>query len=202
MLAKGQDMFLLIPSPSKKKYLHTGKVIESNSTSFTAIFEDGIAPEVGSDVIAFCEVNKRFCQQGAIVREIRSEPEPAIVFDRSGEVVSAESRESYRVSTAATPMTASVGPETNCPVLDVSNEGFAAVTAKKLTLGSVVPIKLRSEGQTFEATARVQTLRERPDGKFRCGFLVPQSETAARKSLQQLTALMQREQLKRIRGAA
>ncbi len=202
MLAKGQSMFLLLPSPSKTKYLHPGTVIKSDRTSFTAIFEDAITPELGSDVIAFCETNRRFCQQGAIVREILLTPQNAIVFERSGEIVSAESRESYRVSTAATDIIVGIGRETACQVLDVSNEGFAAVTASKLALGSVVHIKLHGEDHALETTARVQTLRERPDGKFRCGFLVPQSDAAARKTLQQLTSLMQRLQLKRIRGVA
>jgi hypothetical protein len=202
MLASGQPMFLLIPSPSKTKYLYPGTVIKSDRTSFTAKFEDAIMPEVGSDVIAFCESNQKFCQQGAKVREILVGDEVGIVFERVGEVVSAESRESYRVSTAATEMTVGVGKESTCPVLDLSNEGFAAVTAKKLTLGSVVPVTLHGEGHALETTARVQTVRERPDGKFRCGFLVPRDDAAARKTLQQLTSLMQRLQLQRIRGVA
>ncbi|MGA3068372.1 MAG: PilZ domain-containing protein [Tepidisphaeraceae bacterium] len=202
MLARGQAMFLLIPSLSKTKYLHPGKVIESDGSSFTAEFEEAIILELGSDVIVFCEVNRKFCQQGAIVREIRSSPEVGIIFERCGEVVSAEGRESYRVSTAATEITAGVGRESACPVLDVSNEGFAAVTAKKLNLGSIVPIKLHGEGHTLDTTARVQTLRERPDGKFRYGFLVPRDDVAARKFLQRLTAAMQQMQLKRIRGVA
>jgi hypothetical protein len=102
----------------------------------------------------------------------------------------------------ATEITVGVGREKSCPVVDVSTEGFAAVTGKKVGLGSVVPVKLNGEGHFFETTARVQTMRERPDGKFRHGFLVPRNNLPARKALQQLTAAMQRLQLKRIRGAA
>ncbi|MGA2583592.1 MAG: PilZ domain-containing protein [Tepidisphaeraceae bacterium] len=202
MLAVGKSMFLLIPSPSKTKFLHPGKVIESDCTRFAAEFEDAIAPEVGSDVNAFCEVNGQFYQQGAIVREIRAGLPVVIAFGRNGEVVSAENRQTYRVNVAASDISAAVGRESACAVLDVSPEGFAAVTSKKVSLGSIVPIKLHGEGHALEAPARVQTMRERPDGKFRYGFLVPRNNVLARKSLQQLSAAMQRLQLKRIRGAA
>jgi hypothetical protein len=202
MLAVGNAMFLLIPSPSKTRFLHPGKVIESDCTSFTAEFENAVAPEIGSDVNAFCEVNGQFYQQGAIVREIRPGVMVVIAFSRSGEVVSAENRQTFRVNVAAADIQAAVGRESACTVVDVSPEGFAAVTSKKVDVGSIVPIKLHGEGHALEAPARVQTMRQRPDGKFRYGFLVPRNNVLARKSLQQLSATMQRLHLKRIRGAA
>ena len=53
----------MIPSPSKGRILHPGKVIESNSTSFVVEFAEPIAPAVDSDVNVYCEVNGKFFQQ-------------------------------------------------------------------------------------------------------------------------------------------
>ncbi|HEX4054591.1 MAG TPA: PilZ domain-containing protein [Tepidisphaeraceae bacterium] len=202
MLAVGNAVFLLIPCPSKRRILHPGIVIESDSTSFVAEFEYPVAPAVDSDVNAYCEVNGKFFQQGARATEIRTGPSCVIVFRRTSEPVSAESRQTYRVSLVAADFIARVGKETQCQVLDISPEGFSAITSKKLDLGSVVQIKVSGEDQTFEAPARVQTVHERSDGKFRYGFLVARKNIAARKTMQLLSVTMQRLQLKRLRGVA
>ena len=67
MLLLATRFFCLIPSPSKKRILLPGVVIESDSTSFVGQFDDPIAPPVDCDVNAFCEVNGKFFQQGAAV---------------------------------------------------------------------------------------------------------------------------------------
>ena len=200
MLLVGNAVFLLIPSPSKKRVLHPGIVIESDSTSFVGQFEDAITPPLESDVNAFCEVNGKFFQQGAAISELR--PGNVIAFRRMGEVVSAESRQTYRVSVASSDFVARIGKRSPCALIDISPEGFAAIVSDRLNLGSVVQVKLEAEGQTLDTPARVQTLKELPSGEFRYGFLVPQKNIAARKALQIISAQMQRLQLKRLRGAA
>jgi hypothetical protein len=202
MLAVGNAVYLLIPSPSKKRVLHPGKVVESDATSFVAEFEESITPTVNGDVNAYCEVRGKFFQQGAIVTEIRTNNPCVICFRRNGEPVSAESRQTFRVSLVTSEFVVDVDKEPGCQVVDISPEGFAAITKKKLSLGAVVKIRLTGEGETFEATARVQTVQERGAGKFRYGFLVPQNNAAARKKMQLISAEMQRLQLKRLRAAA
>jgi hypothetical protein len=202
MLSVGNEMYLLIPSLSKRRVLHPGKVVESNATSFVAEFEESIALPVDSDVNAYCEVRGKFFQQGAVVTEIRTSEPCVIAFRRNGEPVSAESRQTYRVSLVTSGFTVDVDKERGCQVVDISPEGFAAITSTKLDLGSVLRIRLTGEEQTFETSARVQTVRETSAGKFRYGFLVPQSNRAARNTMQQISVAMQRRQLKRMRGAA
>ena len=126
-----------------------------------------------------------------------------IAFRRMGESVSAESRQTYRVSLAAADFVARVDKETGCQVLDISPEGFAAITSRKLYLGSMVQIKVTGEGESFESPVRAETLQERPkDGKFRYGFLVPRHNIPARTTMQKVSATMQRLQLKRLSGVA
>jgi PilZ domain len=202
MLSVGNAVYLLIPSASKRRILHRGQVIESNSTSFVAEFDEDIAPAVDSDVNAFCEVDGKFFQQGAVVTEIRPGTPAVIAFRRNGEPVSAENRQTYRVSLVAADFTARIGREHQCQVVDISPEGFAAITSSKLNLGSVVQTEVWGEGDSFSAPARVQTVQERDDGRFRYGFLVSRDHMAARKTMQQMSVTMQRLQLKRLRGVA
>jgi hypothetical protein len=202
MLAVGNAVHLLIPSPSKKRILFPGQVIESTPVSFVAKFADPIAPPMGSDVNAFCEVNSKFFQQGAIVLEVRPGIENIIAFRRTGEVVSAESRQTYRVSVVTEGFTARLDKRRGCDVVDISPEGFAVVVKDRMSLGSVLQIHMDCEGKVVEAPARVQSVKDLPNGQFRYGLLVPRNNIPARNALQRIAADMQRLQLKRIRGAA
>jgi hypothetical protein len=203
MLMAGADMFLLIPDRSNDRVLHRGRVIESNAELFVAEFEEQICPALDSDVNAYGEVRGKFFQQGAKVTETRIVgPRSVIVFARCGEVVSAENRQTFRVSTVNACITARVGKEKNCPVADVSPEGFSAVVGGELKVGSLVPVEFQYEGVVVNTPSRVQTAKIRPDGKVRYGFLAPDKNSPARKALQQITSSLQRAQLRRLSGAA
>jgi len=146
MLLVGNAVYLLVPSPSKARILHPGEVIESDPTSFAAKFEDPITPAVESDVNAFCEVNGKFFQQGAVVTELRPGPGNVISFRRSGEPVSAEARQTYRVSAVTADFTAQIDKFRSCPVVDISPEGFAAIVSDRLNIGSLVKAKVSADG--------------------------------------------------------
>jgi hypothetical protein len=200
MLLVGNAAYLLIPSPSKKRILHPGIVVESDTTGWVGKFDEPLTPAVDSDVNAFCEINGKFHQQGAIVTELC--PDNTIAFRRNGEAVSAENRQTYRVFVLNAGFTARIAGKHTCSVLDISPEGFSALLPARLNLGSVVPITLIADGQTVDAPARVQTVRERFSREFRYGFLIPRDNIEARKAFQFISAEMQRLQLKRLRGAA
>jgi len=202
MLSLGNAVFLLIPSKSKKRILYPGQVIESDPIRFVGKFEDPITPPVDSDVNAFCEVNGKFFQQGAIVTEIRPGPGNVIAFRRNGEPVSAESRQTYRVSVVSEGFTARIDKLPASSGVDISPEGFATIVDDRLNVGSVVKIKLTCDSQIIESPARVQAVKDLPSGQFRYGFLIPRSNIPTRNTLQRISADMQRLQLKRLRGAA
>jgi hypothetical protein len=203
MLMAGTDMFLLIPDRSNERVLHRGKVLESSAEAFVAQFEEQICPEVDSDVNAYGDVRGKFFQQGAKVTEIRIvSPQPVIAFTRCGDPVSAENRQTFRVSTIAAGITAKVGKEKNCAIVDISPEGFGAVVKGELKVGSLVPVEFQYQGNVVNTPSRVQTVKIRPDGSVRYGFLAPERHSPARKALQLITTSLQREQLRRLSGAA
>jgi hypothetical protein len=203
MLAIDTEMFLLIPDASNTRTLHPGKVIESDAQGFVSEFEEPIAPPVGTDVNAYGKIRGKFFQQGAVVVAVRqTEPHPVIAFTRVGEPVSAENRQTFRVCLALTGIHARIDSEKNCPVVDMSAAGFGAIAAKVYELGTLVPISLEYDGNSISTLARVQTVKERAGGKFRYGFLVSDKKSEPRKVLEQISASIQRQQLRRLAGAA
>ena len=203
MLASGTSMLLLIPNQANKRVLHPGRVLESDGERAICQFEEMITPVEGADVIAFGLIKEKFFQQSVRVKTFHPTTDtPIIELTRMGEPVSAEQRQAYRVSVASCDVRAKVGKEPNCLVVDISAEGFGAITAAEHKLGSVVPILFSLEQHTINTSVRVQTARQRADGKFRYGFLVAEKLNPARKTLHAMSMVMQRRQLQRLAGAA
>jgi len=202
MLAVGTPLFLLVPDSSKTRVLHPGKVVGFDGGIFVVQLDEPMPLAEGTDVVAFACVRNKFLQQGAIVgAQGDAAIENGLTLTLVGEAVSAESRQTYRVSVAVANFKAAIGKETDCQVVDVSPEGFAAIAKAEHRIGSNVQVNFSVEGQTVSAAARVQTVKTRDDGKFRYGFLIAQKGTPARKALQAISAAIQRQQLKRLSAA-
>ena len=203
MLAAGTSMLLMIPSASNKRVLHPGKVLESNAEKVVCQFEEPITPAEGMDLIAFANIKDKFHQQGVRVIAYRALTEtPIIELLRTGEPVSAEQRQTYRVASAAGDVRAKVGKEPSCLVVDISAEGFGAIVSAEYKLGAMVQVLFSLETYTINTAVRVQTVRQRADGQYRCGFLVAEKNNPARRVLQAMSLIMQRRQMRRLAGAA
>lgn len=201
MLQNGSQVFVSLPGKSGKRVLHPGNVLECDEMHFAARFESQLKLAVGDDLIAYATVRNKFMQQGAKVAEIRcAQPVSTIAFDRVGDVVSAESRQMYRVSTVALNITGRMGLTTPCNVVDISSAGLAIIAGCSFQFGSVVPVSFTWERQPVTAQCRVQTITPRDDGKTRYGLLA--IDNSAQKTLERIAMAVQRRQLQRISGAA
>jgi len=125
-------------------------------------------------------------------------------FQTTGEAVSAENRQCYRVSTVvASAVSAELNDQQSCPVLDVSATGFSVLCDAELRPGQVVRTKLEHEQQQCSGTAIVQSAKELPDGRTRYGMYCAGNEKSngdLLKGLQRISASLQRQQLRRMTG--
>jgi hypothetical protein len=203
MLTSGQGMFLLVPTNSKKPLLVPGKVTESNTSSFAINLDDACDLKAGLETLAYCDVRGKFFQQGATLAEITPTlPKITYVFTRVGEPVSAEQRQTFRVSVALSDINAQVGDRKYCQVVDFSPEGLAIISSPGLVIGATVKVTLNHEEHSLVADARIQTIKVMPTGKVRYGLLVPNTNAGARRTLLRMSMGFQRTQLKRLAGAA
>ena len=194
MLRTDGEMFILIPDASNKAILHPGKVMSCDDSKFQAASVEQITAAVGADVNTFAAVNGKFKQQGADRSGVAIYRSRRRFFLPHGPIVSAEQRQIYRVSTVMAGILAQIGKELNCPVVDVSAEGFAAIASNPLQIGTLTEIGLRFEQIIIKTTARVQTAKTLANGKVRYGFLIPDKQYAARKSFYQISGAIQRAQ--------
>ncbi len=201
MLTVGTSVFISIPDESKEPIFHVGKVIETDAEMFMAEFDQVQALPVGFNVSAFGEVDGKFYQQKAVVREInRVKPHPIMTFQRSGSLILAEKRASYRVHISRAIISGRIGDEIRCIVTDVSPEGFGAITGKSLQIGSSVNVHIEYEKEVLKGHVCVQSVGAMSNGKHRCGFLVPEKDAKMRRSLERIASMIQRRHLRTIAG--
>ncbi len=110
-----------IPDNTRDRVLYEGEVVEVTNETFVARFDEAIPAVIGANVFAHAEVNQKFMQQAATVQAVlQTEPPQVLAFARTGEPISAESRNSYRVSLAASAIPMTINQDDKCQLLDVS----------------------------------------------------------------------------------
>ncbi len=99
-------------------------------------------------------------------------------------------------------MTARVGREDGCSVLDISASGFAVLAATQHPVGAVVPVTLRHKGTRFTGDACVESAF--PSGRgFRYGMRAVGDEQSGgdlAKGQVHIAMAVQRLQLRRLAG--
>jgi hypothetical protein len=201
MFSSGVVVQLLLLAQTR--ILKPGKVVQSTGNEIVVEFEETLPIELGADTLLFVTYRDKFFQQGVKVRQVEQAATTIATLEKVGEFVSAEQRQIYRTSTLMADVVADLPGEPGCAVADVSPEGFSAITTREYQLGSVLRATLRHEALEIELKARVQTVRLRPDGKFRYGFFAGGRGGITKRAMEQLNSQMQRQQLRRIkRGTA
>ncbi|MHC4770016.1 MAG: hypothetical protein ACYTEI_15105 [Planctomycetota bacterium] len=185
MLASETKIFLHLPGESTKTILHPATVKEPGEHGHTAELEESdVALEAGLDIFVYYELERNFVKQAARIEAVmQTEPTLVVGFEVTGEIVSAENREWYRVSTGLANLTMDFGNENGCPLLDVSSVGFAV---------------------EYHGKARIQSIRELSGGRYRYGVHSIQDKASGgdlRKGQQLISASVEREQLRRLAGS-
>jgi len=223
MPAIGNEIFIQTPSEAKGRILHPGHVVGVNQSVYTLLLEEAdLQFSPGQEVLVYFEQYRSFMQQAARISALidheEASPEassandaPAmedsvgsiIGLETVGEPSSAESRDTYRVSTLLAQLTADVLNEEDCALVDVSATGFAIITKQHLQVGQVVPVCPKFEGKKFEGEACVQSIRHLGDGRIRYGMhcVTKRGAGMLMRGLQQISMAIQRQQLKRMSRA-
>ena len=209
MLEIGGAFFLQVPDESTERILHPAKVVGLTGNILTAEIEDrefGITEfhhiVEREDLFIFFEARNSFLRQAACVLKILDdEPRPTIEFETTGEPVSADSRQHYRVSTVTAGLTAKLAGEDQCPLVDVSCTGFSAISSRNYAFGSLVEATLIYQGEEYNDKVCVQSIRVLGKDRIRYGLCCLEDRASAGnmpRGLQLMTVLLQSEQLRRL----
>ena len=201
------DIFLRTP---EHEMLYPGKVSATTDKGYNAVFEGwAFSLEERAEVLVFYEINRRFMQQPvrvlSVVEKKRDDAETRIrlELETTGDPISAENRECYRVSCYSADVEAQFGEDPEmCEVLDVSATGFAIFSDAEYTVGQTLQATLYHNGTPVHGTAVVQSYRAFGK-KNRYGLRAVDDErpkATLKKDLNRINLAVQREQLARLSG--
>ncbi len=172
MLSPSKNLFVSIPAESEEQVLHPGTVVSVEDKIYTAELEEkDLLTKSGQEVLIYYEVERTFMKELAWIENvIQDHPKPTISFGTSGKPICAESRACYRVPLATKNLTANVGLEEGCKLLEVSQAGFAIIASHLLPKGKLIEATLCYGHGEFSGRARVQSVKELGHGRRRYGF--------------------------------
>jgi len=213
VLKLGNDVLFQEPTVSSRRLRRSVVVAcadESISVRFVGV---PFAFEVDQEILMYFNGKREFMQQVGRIREIQQPQAPAepasdevvkegptFVIEPIGDPISAESRQSYRVSTISAGIQARVGKEKNLQVQDLSSTGFAVLADERYNVGQVLEVSIKHGDEACHGLASVQSFREFESGRLRYGLRAIEKDSHAREflaTLQRISFAVQREQLQR-----
>ncbi|MAE62323.1 MAG: hypothetical protein CMJ49_13325 [Planctomycetaceae bacterium] len=200
-------MFLQFPNEASKRVLHPGQITAAEENVFNAELQETDLPvEPDQTIMVYYEIHQKFSKQPAQIQQVDTVDDKLVIsFHTTGDPVQAEDRECYRVSTTIAEMTVSIADETECPLADISANGFGALAEKAYEIGQTVPVTLQFDGKSYDGTAVVQSIKELPKPWTRYGLSWAGAANDGgdlEKGAHQISMAVQREQLRRRSGAA
>ena len=203
MLSIGDGYFIETSTQSTSRILHPAKILGNKDGRYIAEIETAsLSFEEGMEFQVYFMPNQEFMKQAARIESVPEvEPTPTIEFITVGEPVSAENRQHFRVSTVMSDLTATLGKQTDCKLLNVSTVGFCVLATAHYDVGSTVTASVTFEGKTYSGRGCVQSIRPMGKGQIRYGVHcvdINGSEGLLEMGLRKLTTTIQRNQLRRL----
>ena len=213
MLSQGDLLYIQRPTQNQQRVLipldivanEQDQIIIETSQVFDWLPEDG-------QILVYYDKRRDFLKQSAKLEiHVHEEDEDQVdgvmryAIQLLGEAVSAESRQTFRVSTVISGRTAKFDDEGHVPLVDVSASGYAVIATKEHNVGEIIKTVLSHDGREFSGTACVQSICKLDDQRIRYGmFCVDKRQPCnnLNQGLLTISMAVQREQLRRLSRAS
>jgi hypothetical protein len=190
------DILVQLPEEKAQRRLHPAKHTGSEGRLQRLELSAPLLVEAGQELFVYYEELRRFVQQPVRVDQL-DETGLSIWIEPMAAAIPAESRQSYRCPTLVEDISATLGAEADCEVLDVSETGFAVHARTRHELGTRLPAAVRFEGLESEGHVIVQSSRAR-GSRWRYGLRVVGGEL--QEAIARISLDVQRRQLRRRSG--
>jgi hypothetical protein len=199
-----QEVFVQTSMASKQRRLHPAKAIEINENEVTIVSSDpDFRVETDQTIRVFHQARDFMQQTANVISMTEEDGVKTVAIVLTSKPASAESREFHRVSTVFAELTASVGEEDACPLVDVSTMGFALISKEAFQIGDILSTELRFEHEVYPGKTCVQSVRDLGAGRIRYGLLPLADDVGGTQmfaGMQRMTIALERRQLRRLSG--
>ncbi len=163
MLKTGDDLYLRFLEDSDVRILHKCTVSGiSDLGPSIEVNKSDPRLRAGVEVLVYYEASDRFEQRVARIERVeRSETTPLLQLAMTSDSIDAEARAHPRVGPCKGLVFTVDGGE--CPVLELSEAGFAVTSQQSFVFEQIVSVSLEHEGVEYRGRARVRSLGEGPD---------------------------------------
>ncbi len=205
------EAFMRLANAPHQREMHELRVLARQGRSWTvAAREEGLVVEIGAEVTLFFELRYQFVQQAGRVTVLHDDV-AGIEFEIElvGAPFSAENRGCYRVLTLLTDQWLQLGGEgqriERCQIVDISATGCAIIAEQKLEISQIIKAVLTYGDIDYRGFVSVQSVSELSRGRIRYGvhcLEIRDRDQNLGVGLRLLSMAAQREQLRRLSGAA
>ncbi len=207
MLKEGSPIYLGLDDPSGRRVLHAGIIAAMAQDRWTIEFENSELPiKTGNEYRIYYHEFQGFIQQRVEVDEhLENGPVSRVVMKLIGDVISADTRQEYRVSAINAGMTVTLDTEEGCTIQEISTAGLGLVSDRKYSIGQILDATLHFEDDHFSGQVVVEWIRQLDGDRTRYGlrglFDANGSDTL-QIGLMRFTLAVHRQNLQRVSGAA
>ncbi|MCH7868223.1 MAG: hypothetical protein IH881_11045 [Myxococcales bacterium] len=203
MLKSCQEIYVRLPDEQEERILHLGLCLEWNAdTAVVSISDREFGLEAGQDILLYFTDRSQFLQLAVrITRATIEGVKLQLELERQSDPISAEARETFRVTTLTSGIEVLPGGTDRRSLRDISVIGFGLVTSESYQLGQTLSVVVeRGEDERYEGRACVHSIRKLRKGHVRFGFraLPDKDDANLAQELKDLTIEVQRAQLQRV----
>ncbi len=207
MLKEGSPIYLGLDDPSGRRVLHSGIIAAIAQDRCTIEFENSELPiKTGDEYLIYYHEFQEFVQRRVQVDEhLENGPVSRVVMKLIGDVISADTRQEYRVSAINAGLTVTLDTEEGCTIQEISMSGLGLVSDRKYSIGQILDVTLHFEEDHFSGQVVVEWIRQLDGDRTRYGLrglFDAKGSDALQIGLTRFTLAVHRQNLQRVSGAA
>ena len=207
MLKKGSPIYLGLDDPSGRRVLHAGIIAAIAQDRWTIEFENSELPiKTGDEYLIYYHEFQDFVQRRVQVDEhLENGPVSRVVMKLIGDVISADTRQEYRVSAINAGLTVTLDTEEGCTIQEISMSGLGLVSDRKYSIGQILNVTLHFECEDCDGQMVIEWIRQLDGDRAQYGLrglLDAKGSDILRIGLMRFTRAVHRQNLQRVSGAA
>lgn len=191
------DFFVMPPTDDPDAVLRPVTFDHADGAMVHGVMGEDTHLDEGAQLTAYFNHRGEFFKQPAVVQTVTDDG--GVIMEFLGDPVSANQRQSFRVSCIGCDITATLGDEVGCQVVDISATGFGLYARQSLRIGDILDTVVSYAGQEHHGQVAIQSIRRLP-GCVRYGVCAVDCPAgrALVKALPKVNLAVQREQMRRL----
>ncbi|HRK31561.1 MAG TPA: hypothetical protein PLD59_10820 [Tepidisphaeraceae bacterium] len=203
MLTPNSSVYLTLFTSGSSRVITPGKVLDTYDNTAKLQFPLGSELKAGAKLVIFADWRGKFHSQSVLINNVKASNGNSVIdITTDADPVLCSEEETFRISALGQNILLSVDNQINCQLADLGEEGLSVITQQPLRVGQSVSINLTVDGIYATGTMSVAGQEKLPGGQTAFTLEVTEKKCNLRKSLESLSATLQRKQLRKLTAAA